>query len=60
MGRKLENLVGQRFGELVVIELHKTETGRPTLWKCLCDCKHEHLFHGSMVTVCGDCGECIG
>ena len=38
MGRKLENLAGQRFGELVVVELHKTETGRPTLWKCLCDC----------------------
>lgn len=38
MPRKVENVIGQRFGRLVVIEnLHKHSHGS-TLHKCICDC----------------------
>ncbi len=35
--RKLKNLVGKRFGRLLVLE--KSETiGIKTRWDCICDC----------------------
>ena len=44
MPRKSMDLVGQKFGKLVVIELDsksdqgKGGTGKKTIWKCLCEC----------------------
>lgn len=38
--RKLENLVGQRFGNLIVLERAET-THVSTRWKCKCDCGNE-------------------
>ena len=37
MGRPVVNLVGKRFGKLVVIEQSPSISGR-IRWKCQCDC----------------------
>lgn len=59
------NLVGQRFGKLVVIQLDHVEdreTGTCIYWKCKCDCggtrvtSTGHLRHGSTKS----CGCLIG
>ena len=55
------NLVGQRFGRLVVIsfEGYKTyKSGRRRLWKCKCDCGKEKIIEGASLrngdtTSCG-------
>lgn len=36
------NLIGQRFGRLVVIDTAPNK-GRRTQWKCRCDCGNEHI-----------------
>lgn len=57
---KKENLVGQRFGKLTVIE--KTETTRSyTKYRCLCECGKEKIVIAAnlkrgMTKTCG-CGE---
>lgn len=44
MPKKMENLIGQKFGKLTVSELYyksdqgKTGSGKKTTWKCYCDC----------------------
>lgn len=38
---KPNNLIGQRFGRLVVIERAENNTKGNTMWKCLCDCGNE-------------------
>lgn len=35
---KLEDISGQRFGKLVVLELVGRDKSRHTIWKCQCDC----------------------
>lgn len=52
-------LVGQRFGELTVVELADRRNNGP-LWLCRCDCGRtrvvrEHKLRGSEITHCGDC-----
>lgn len=56
------NLTGQRFGKLVVLNIDEEETkkhkGRNTYWKCLCDCgKCKSIVAGSLLngttTSCG-------
>jgi len=47
--RKLD-LIGQRFGRLIVIELFDRNAKR-TLWKCKCDCGNEKVIDsGSIVS----------
>ncbi len=52
-----KNLIGQRFGRLVVIAEHPSRNGR-VFWECKCDCGNIHvvargnLQHGH-VTSCG-------
>lgn len=54
---KLKNLVGQRFGRLLVIERADSLNGH-TRWKCKCDCGNECVVHGTSLktgstTSCG-------
>lgn len=44
---KLINLVGERFGRLVVLERGPNQNGRNTTWVCRCDC-------GNTTTVLGN------
>lgn len=37
----INNLSGQKFGKLTVIELHNNVVGKEKYWKCLCDCGNE-------------------
>lgn len=60
MGRPIKNIIGQRFGKLVVLELTNEKSGTCVVWKCLCDCgniKHirsSHLNAGpASVQSCG-------
>lgn len=40
------DLIGQRFGKLVVREREKNTHGN-TMWRCLCDCGNETIVSGS-------------
>lgn len=60
MGKKL-NLIGQKFGKLLVIQEldEKTKAGK-TRFRCLCDCGNYHDVVGSslksgLVKTCGHC-----
>ena len=44
---KVKNLVGKRFGQLVVLEECKERRNRKVMWLCQCDC-------GNKKIVCGD------
>ena len=46
MGRPCLNLVGQRFGKLVVISQVQNRKGH-SYWNCLCDCGKEKIIRGS-------------
>lgn len=39
--RKVKDLVGQRFGRLIVKEHIGSNKNHVSLWKCLCDCGNE-------------------
>jgi hypothetical protein len=55
---KIKELVGQRFGRLVVIAFsHKTENGKRTFWKCKCDCGNEVIVRRDTLTS-GDALSC--
>lgn len=42
------NLVGQRFGKLTVVERIKVRNdGKPTKWKCVCDCGNTIIIEHS-------------
>jgi hypothetical protein len=46
------DLVGQRFGRLVVTSLNRAETkdGKTRLyWNCICDCGNEHIVRGDIL-----------
>lgn len=49
MSRKL-NLVGQRFGRLIVIEEAKKEKSNNSYWRCRCDCGNETTVIGTSLT----------
>lgn len=38
MGRKIIDLIGQRFGNLVVLEFTDRRSNKGIIWKCQCDC----------------------
>lgn len=44
-GCQIVDIIGQRFGKLVVIEYSNSDSGR-ALWKCLCDCGNEKIARG--------------
>ena len=49
MAKKLE-LTGQRFGQLVVLELvDERSIGYHTRWKCKCDCGSIHVARGALL-----------
>lgn len=41
------DLTGQRFYFLTAVEKLPTEKGKPTYWKCLCDCGNYHVASAS-------------
>jgi len=45
---KLINIVGQKYGRLLVLEKAESQKGR-TLWKCLCDCGNEVVIQGLLL-----------
>ena len=51
---KKYDLVGERFGSLIVEECLGSEEYKPDkyriLWKCKCDCGKEHITHTSNLT----------
>lgn len=52
------NLIGQRFGKLVVIEYAGSDNGKRALYKCQCDCGTEIIvradsLRGGLTTSCG-------
>jgi hypothetical protein len=42
MGRKLADIVGKRFGKLVVVKYYDTK-GKNSRWLCKCDCGNEKV-----------------
>ena len=42
-----KNLVGQRFGRLVVIKFIKINQNHKSVWRCLCDCGNEYDVIGA-------------
>lgn len=58
MPRKREDLTGQRFGKLVVLDYDHTDDHGETFWKCKCDCgnlttiRRQSLRSGSTIS-CG-------
>ena len=58
MGRPAKNLIGQRFGKLVVIERAGSTSDGHAKWKCKCDCgnftevRGDSLRNGS-ISSCG-------
>lgn len=49
MGREMSevNLLGQRFGRLVVVEKTEERKNREIVWKCFCDCGNTVLVQAS-------------
>lgn len=59
-GRPFYNLIGKRFGKLVVLHQLARPTGKPARWACVCDCGKEHtaithLLISGKVTRCRKC-----
>lgn len=44
---KATDLVGQRFGRLIVLERDTSVASKYTMWKCRCDCGSEHVVRAS-------------
>ena len=53
---KTKDLVGQRFGFLVVIERAGATKDRHARWKCLCDCGNEVEITGRFLNNNSSCG----
>lgn len=45
--KSIQQLIGQRFGRLVVLEHAGKDKKRNVLWKCKCDCGKETIVRGS-------------
>ena len=62
----MNNLAGQKFGRLIVLEKTGSDKWKSLLWKCLCDCGNETVVRGSHLVAgatksCGClCKETIG
>lgn len=47
MGRPAKNLIGQQFGNLIVLERHGSTADGHALWKCECQCKDKKIVYKS-------------
>jgi hypothetical protein len=47
--KRLIDLVGQRFGKLVVSEYAGRNERRESLWRCACDCGNESIVRGDVL-----------
>lgn len=56
MGRKRNNLTGQRFGRLLVIEPVRANSHGTWYYRCKCDCGNEIIKLGSTMTNHSSCG----
>lgn len=54
-GENIKNLVGQRFGKLVVLSLIP-KTTRKTFWLCKCDCGNEVIIRSDCLGITKSCG----
>ena len=54
---KRQNLIGQRFGKLTVIEKTSERKHGNIVWKCRCDCGKEHFAYTNLLTS-GGCKSC--
>lgn len=54
--KNIKDLTGQRFGRLVVVGLHPTET-RKTYWVCQCDCGNMKIVRSDSLQ-CGAIRSC--
>lgn len=45
-GRKINDLTGQQFGRLTVVELAEKKPGRPLSWLCQCSCGNVSTVQG--------------
>lgn len=56
--KNIKNLVGQRFGKLVVIKEGELSLEGRQLWICQCDCGNIHITNGRNLQngVCQSCG----
>ncbi len=61
MHGKFENLIGKRFGRLLVIEKLRYEkmTKKSIKWRCLCDCGKERIAFSNELNR-GLCNKCFG
>lgn len=46
MGRTLNDLTGQRFGKLIVLQRNISQKDQQTYWDCLCDCGNVKIVTG--------------
>ena len=44
---KPNNLIGQRFGKLIVLERAENDKFGKTRWLCQCDCGNQKIINGS-------------
>jgi len=56
MGGNFEDITGQRFGRLIVLE-QAGHRGPRILWKCQCDCGNIHITTGALLRR-GECKSC--
>lgn len=47
MGRKVIDLVGQKFGRLTVLSMSDKHTSSGTHWNCICDCGNTTVVSGT-------------
>lgn len=59
---KIKNIIGQRFGKLIVLERTVLKRGHSYLWVCRCDCGKLCICSAFDLTKKRnkDCGECFG
>lgn len=48
-GGRFRDLVGKRFGKLLVIEMLTTTASGDMRWKCRCDCGNEHITTSNLL-----------
>lgn len=47
MSRPVVDLVGQKFGKLLVVSFEGTNNRRQALWNCQCDCGNTKIASGA-------------
>ena len=47
--KRLIDLIGHRFGKLVVVEYAGRNERRESLWRCVCDCGNESVVRGDVL-----------